>query len=129
MVKRLTDAIIEAIGEKQFHIDLAETTARCRQFLERGIYTVYKAVHSETDRPIGFIALCESHALYAEGTFGIIQELFVEPAHRSRGIGRRLVEAAIDHGKKRDGSGSKSAPRRSLHSVEPFGFMSVSPST
>lgn len=101
MVKRLTDEIIEAIGEKQFNIDFEETRARCRRFLNQEIYAVYKAVDSEADRPVGFIALCESHALYAEGAFGIIQELYVDPAYRSKGIGRRLVEAAIEHGKRR----------------------------
>lgn len=98
MVKRLTDEIIDAIGEKPFNIDLAETSARCRRFLEQGAYTVYKA--DDTKRFVGFIALCESHALYAEGAFGIIQELYVDPAYRSRGIGKRLVEAAVAHGKK-----------------------------
>ena len=101
MVKRLTDEIIEAVGEKQFNIDLPETSARCREFLERGIYTGYKAVDADTDAAIGFIALCESHSLYAEGAFGVIQELYVDPARRSQGVGKRLVEAALALGRKR----------------------------
>ncbi len=99
MVKRLTDEIIEAIGEKQFNIDLPETRARCGRFLKEGSYTVYTAIDFEPEESLGFIALCESHSLYAEGAFGIIQELYVNPAYRSRGIGKRLVEAAVEHGK------------------------------
>jgi len=45
-------------------------------------------------RSSGFVALCESHALYAEGTFGIIQELYVRGAFRLAGTGGALVEAA-----------------------------------
>lgn len=101
MVKQSTDEIIDAIGEKPFNIDLTETSARCRRFLEQELYAVYRAIDSESDEPLGFIALCESHALYAEGAFGIIQELYVDPAHRAKGIGRRLVEAAMNHGRKR----------------------------
>ncbi len=100
MVKRLTDEIIDAIGEKPFNIDLAETSARCRRFLEQELYAVYRAINSESDEPLGFIALCESHALYAEGAFGIIQELYVDPAHRSKGIGGKLVKTAMDHARK-----------------------------
>jgi len=101
MVQALTEEITAAIGEKQFNIDLAETSARCRQFLEREVYLVYQAVRADTNTSIGFIALCESHALYAGGAFGVIQEIYVHPAHRSRGIGRKLIEAAIDQGRQR----------------------------
>lgn len=100
MVQALTEEITAAIGEKQFNIDLAETSTRCRQFLEQGIYAVYQAIDSGKNPPIGFISLCESHALYAEGTFGIIQELYISPAYRSQGIGRQLVDAAVEHGRK-----------------------------
>lgn len=101
MVKALTDEIMEAIGEKQFNIDLAEASRRCRQYLKEGIYAVYLAIDADQNRPIGFVALCESHALYAEGAFGIIQELYVEPAYRSQQVGKRLIEAAVDHGRDR----------------------------
>lgn len=70
MVKQLTDEIIDAIGEKPFNIDLAETSVRCRRFLEQELYAVYRAIDSESDEPLGFIALCASHALYAEGPSG-----------------------------------------------------------
>ncbi|MBI3804077.1 MAG: GNAT family N-acetyltransferase [Nitrospirae bacterium] len=104
MVKALTDEITEAIGEQQFHIDRSETAARCRRFLEQEIYTIYQAVQidsTDQEAPIGFITLCESHALYTEGAFGIIQELYVNPAHRAKGIGKALLAAAVHHGKKK----------------------------
>jgi GNAT superfamily N-acetyltransferase len=40
------------------------------------------------------VALCECHALYAEGAFGTIPELYVRPDYRTRKLGRRLVNEA-----------------------------------
>jgi GNAT superfamily N-acetyltransferase len=45
--------------------------------------------------------LYESYALYAEGIYGTIPELYVRPAYRSLGIGRRLVAGAKDYGAER----------------------------
>lgn len=44
--------------------------------------------------PVGFVALFEGHALYAEGAFGTIPELFVRPEFRSQNVGLRLVSQA-----------------------------------
>jgi len=42
----------------------------------------------------GFITLGISSAIYAEGTFGVINELYVVPQLRSAGIGKLLLDAA-----------------------------------
>ena len=95
MVKELTDEIMDRTGAHHFHVQLDETTARCRRFLDTGLYEAFLAI--EGAEVIGFVALCESHALYAEGTFGIIQELYVRGAFRLAGTGGALVEAAKRH--------------------------------
>lgn len=96
MVKALTDEIIERTRARHFNVDLPQTTARCRDFMETGKYAVYLAV-GEAGRNVGFAALCESHALYAGGTFGIVQEFYVVPDLRSMGVGRQLLDAAAAH--------------------------------
>ncbi len=40
------------------------------------------------------LTLAESFATYAGGYFGIIQEFYVLPEMRSRGLGRALIERA-----------------------------------
>ncbi|MBP8155162.1 MAG: GNAT family N-acetyltransferase, partial [Nitrospira sp.] len=55
-------------------------------------YTVLLAYHAE--KVAGFLALSESRALYAEGTFGSIPELYVRPAFRSCNVGTGLVAEA-----------------------------------
>ena len=45
-------------------------------------------------RGIGFVALIESQALYAEGVFGTIPEFYVRPEYRSINVGRQLMSQA-----------------------------------
>ena len=43
-------------------------------------------------KPIAFATLAESFAVFAEGAYGIINELWVHRDHRSRGVGARVLE-------------------------------------
>ena len=97
MVWELLDEIMRIIGQQAFNADLAQLTARCQDFLARGIYTVFIAT-AKHNEPVGFIALYESHALYAEGAFGTIPELYVRPAYRSHGVGDQLLHTAMEYG-------------------------------
>lgn len=49
---------------------------------------------------VGVLTIYEAMALYASGTFGIIQELYVASKVRSEGVGEQLIVAAKKHGKK-----------------------------
>jgi GNAT superfamily N-acetyltransferase len=98
MVWELLDEIMRTIGKPAFNADLAQLSARCADFLERGIYTVFLAT-TDQNEPVGFIALCESHALYAEGAFGTIPEFYVRPTWRSHGVGEQLMQAAKEYGR------------------------------
>ncbi len=99
----LTNEIIERTGTKHFDVDIPLAESLCRKFLEQGQYTVIAAISD--DEIVGFGALCESHSLYAEGTFGIIQEFYVLPEWRSRFVGKELLshifQFALDRGWKR----------------------------
>jgi GNAT superfamily N-acetyltransferase len=57
---------------------------------------VFSFIATHDDRPIGLIVLNQCTAIYALGTFGEITELFVEPRARASGLGRRLIEKAVD---------------------------------
>ncbi len=100
VVGELLQEIMTAIGAKAFGFSRVETEARARRWLADGTYTVLLAYYDEA--AAGFLALSESRALYAEGTFGIIPELYVRPAFRSRKVGTMLVAEAQDvaHAKK-----------------------------
>ena len=93
MVGELLAEIMSVIGIPAFSCNLDETTARLKNFIDREKYWVFVAVNDE-GCAIGFVTLCESYALYAEGAFGTIPELYVRPEHRSKNVGFRLLSAA-----------------------------------
>lgn len=100
MVGELLNEIMSAIGVNVFNFNLDETMARLKDFIEREKYFVFIAQH-ESAGPVGFVTLFEGHALYAEGAFGTIPELFVRSEFRSKNVGRHLVEQAKTFGKSR----------------------------
>lgn len=86
MVGELLAEITGAIGVQAFNFDLAETMSRLEDYLVREKYLVFMA-RDEEDYPAGFIALYESNALYAEGVFGAIPELYALRKYRSARLG------------------------------------------
>jgi len=99
LTQELLEEIMVATGSGQFSVDRAALATLGRDFLVCGLYTVYLA--HQGGQAAGFIALSETRALYAGGSFGIITELYVRPALRSSGLGARLLAAAREHGKVR----------------------------
>lgn len=97
LVGELLAEIMSAIGEQAFHFDLDETATRLADFISREKYFVFVAC-DDNDTLVGFIALYESHALYAEGAFGTIPELYVRPAYRTQNLGLHLIEQAKSFG-------------------------------
>lgn len=101
MTGELLDEIMNAIGLQAFRFDLGETIARLTDFLDREKYIVFVA-HADGAYPAGFIALYESHALYAEGAFGTVPEFYVRPEYRGNELGHRLLSRAKSFGASRN---------------------------
>ncbi|HLZ35933.1 MAG TPA: GNAT family N-acetyltransferase [Nitrospira sp.] len=99
MVGELLHEIMDAINSRVFRFDPAETEARARAWLTDRTYTVLLA--HEGDAAAGFVALYQGYALYAEGTFGTISELYVRPVYRSQGVGARLLVEAKRYARSR----------------------------
>lgn len=94
LVGELLREIMTAIGIEAFEFSQVETEARARRWLVDGTYTVLLASHDE--QVAGLLTLSESRALYAEGVFGIIPELYVRPAFRSHRVGATLLAEATN---------------------------------
>lgn len=97
---RLAEEIDERTGTANFQVEAARATQLCREFIRQGRYTVLMAVDTESSKTVGVANLCQSHALYAGGTFGIIQEFYVLPAYRSQDVGAALLGAVLSHARK-----------------------------
>lgn len=101
MVGELLQEIMAMVGTSVFGFHQEETEARARSWMTDGKYSVLLARDGIRLEPLGFLALYESFALYAEGPFGTIPEFFVRPAHRSSGVGTTLLSEAkrVGHAK------------------------------
>lgn len=96
LILALTGEICELIGDtSQFDNDVTRTRDLCARWIDAGIYTVLLAHADDAGQPVGVIAIAESHALYAEGRIGIIQECYVAPPYRNRAVGTALLDAAL----------------------------------
>nr|BAJ06871.1 GCN5-related N-acetyltransferase [uncultured bacterium]BAJ06878.1 GCN5-related N-acetyltransferase [uncultured bacterium] len=93
----LINEIIERTRVKHFDVNIPLVEKLCGKFMDQGQYVVVGAI--DNDRVVGFGALCESHSLYAEGTFGIVQEFYILPEYRSKSIGKDLLAKIIEYGK------------------------------
>jgi GNAT superfamily N-acetyltransferase len=113
LVKALTDEICERTGTRYFNVDLTASTQLCRRLIKQGSYRVLLVVDPQNSERVGCATLCESHALYAEGSFGIVQEFYIAPAFRSRKIGGKLLEKVVALAQKQAGNASNCAPLRS----------------
>ncbi len=99
LVQELTDEIVRKCDIAPFDYDTAATADLCAEWIAGGHYTVLLAFVE--GQPAGVATLAESHALYAGGRIGILQECFVGYGYRSLGIGRRLIERAQALGRER----------------------------
>jgi GNAT superfamily N-acetyltransferase len=100
LIGELLSEIMSAIGIQAFNFNLEKTSARLEGFIDQEKYFVFTARNHNEDI-IGFIALYEGYALYAEGIFGTIPEFYVKPEYRSTGVGFQLMSQAKSFGKSR----------------------------
>lgn len=91
LVGELLHEIMAAIGESVFGFDPDATRTRAHEWMRTGKSMAWLARDRERRAILGFVALYEGYALYAEGAFGTISELYVRPGFRSQGIGAALV--------------------------------------
>lgn len=102
LVGELLQEIMDRIGIDVFHFDLKETKERLVDFIEHEKNFVFIAQDNENGELIGFVTVYEGYALYAEGAFGTMAELYVKPSYRSQGLGKMLIQAVKDFGDQRD---------------------------
>ncbi|WP_428623920.1 N-acetyltransferase family protein [Sedimenticola sp.] len=95
MVGELLTEIMDAINEKAFNYIPSETERRVKELVEADKYWVFMAKDRSSGEYVGFVSIYESYALYSEGAYGTIPELYVAPDWRSNKVGSKLLKAAM----------------------------------
>lgn len=96
-VIKLTEEICVTTNVTFFSISFEETLERCRELIRRKHYGAI--IGYMADQPIAISTFTESYALYAGGKIGIIPEFYIDPGHRSSGVGTKLIAAVKDYGR------------------------------
>lgn len=93
-ISELADALLSeimaAIGVNAFDSDPAAIRDQLCQSIPRNQHVVLLV--EKSGAPVGFAALSPAFAMYTNGSYGIITELFVLPTQRSQSIGKCLVQ-------------------------------------
>jgi len=92
MTGELLQEIMDKINIQAFNFNQEETQKRAEDLISKNLYFIFIAkVQNEV---VGFISMYESYALYAEGAYGTIPELYVKKQYRSLNIGKQLLKKA-----------------------------------
>jgi GNAT superfamily N-acetyltransferase len=83
---------------------------------------------NEAGEILGILTLSVAFAIYANGEYGVIDEMFVAPPFRSAGVGAQLVDVARDMERNKDGRASMSLHRNPSVGNEHGSFMKSSAS-
>jgi GNAT superfamily N-acetyltransferase len=102
-ITQATIADLETLFEMMRHMQLDDpweepfhaptVRANLAELLQNPVYGVIYLVR-EDSVPIGYLVICFDYSLEYRGKGAWIDELFVEPAHREKGIGTQLLDLA-----------------------------------
>jgi len=124
-------ALLEELGAEGQ--DLGTLSPAVRRLWEERPDRMSAVIAYEADEPVGLLTVAEGFAIYANGVYGTILEMYVVPAARSNGIGRLLIERAVEIGRQRGWSRiDVTAPEspqwsRTVRFYQSCGFRSAGP--
>jgi GNAT superfamily N-acetyltransferase len=131
LITQFVHKLITELDGKKPMISIHSSIEICKTILSNKRNACFIAQENNTE--IGIITVVESIALYTGGVFGIINELYVLPPHRSNGAGSLLIQAAVQFGKQNSwkrlevGAPPKEEWRKTIHFYLREGFIEIGP--
>ena len=93
--------LLEELGEESDDLGGLQKDKVLREWkMSENRFFVFVA-RDDNGEVLGLLTLAESFAIYANGSYGIINEMLVLPAARSKGVGAELIQAAVAFGRER----------------------------
>jgi GNAT superfamily N-acetyltransferase len=98
LVVGLVERLLQELGEEGDETGVLDLET-VREAWERwgDGFRVFVA-RSDAGGAVGLLTVVEAFAIYANGPYGIINEMYVVPEYRSGGVGRQLLDAAKRYG-------------------------------
>jgi len=91
--------LLEELGEEGDDLGGLDQEKVLSEWQEAGERFNAFVAKNEQGKVLGILTLVETFAIYANGNYGIINEMYVSPEHRSAGVGALLIEAAKEFGR------------------------------
>ncbi len=98
---RLVNALLAELGEEGDESGEVTLESQAANLAEIGDRHIILLAYAEDIQPAGVLTLSECYAIYANGQYGVINEMYVVPDSRSDGIGAKLVASAVEYGRAR----------------------------
>jgi GNAT superfamily N-acetyltransferase len=91
--------LLRELGEEGEELGELEREKVLEKWMEREQQYLVLAAKNEAGTMLGILTLSIAFAIYANGEYGVIDEMYVDPQYRSAKIGAALVEAATKIGR------------------------------
>jgi GNAT superfamily N-acetyltransferase len=95
------ERLLRELGEEGAESGELDRAALARAWREEGSRALALLALTAEGELAGVLTLFEAFAIYAGGRYGIINEMYVVPAHRGVSLGAGLIAAAVWVGRER----------------------------
>ncbi len=85
--------LLRELGDEADDLGTLDRARVTRAWRDAGPRAVTLVARTDEGEIAGISTVVESFAIYANGTYGVIHEMYVAPAYRSQGVGARLIAA------------------------------------
>lgn len=100
----LVEQLLRELGEEGDELGELQREVVLSQWRSLGDRMVSLLAETSAGEAVGVVTVVEAFAIYANGLYGIINEMYVAPSHRSTGVGARLIEEVVALGRARSWS-------------------------
>ena len=92
----LVQRLLKELGDEEGDLGKLNKPAVLRAWKESSDKIFTFAATSDDRSTIGLATVVEAFAIYANGTYGIINEMYVDPSFRSKGVGHQLLISVLE---------------------------------
>ena len=130
-VAEFVDSLLFELNNKKVELDHDKMSRTCTELISSSSHKAFIAFYGEKE--VGMAGLVQSVAIYTQGPFGVINELYVIPEYRSLGVGKLFIDAITAYGEEKGwsrievGALSRESWQRTIDFYLKEGFVEIGP--